>query len=152
MENSGFFFFIFKKHFGGYKFFVGPLIPIFYFRLMVMSPLGFKSEWEALFALYRGICITCSPRFMSCVTHDLLAASMTILFHIPVSREWIILGDSHQSSLHNRPCSRVTEWPGFYENKQWLLRNCLQSTVRRQVWSWWGLKPGSIAPPLGQTF
>ena len=34
------------------------------------------------------------------VTHDLLAAGMASLFHIPVSRGWIILGDSHHSH-HN---------------------------------------------------
>ena len=43
------------------------------FGLLVTSPLGFKAS----FALDRGICVRCSPRFTSSVTPaDLLAASM----------------------------------------------------------------------------
>ena len=36
-------------------------------------------------------------------------------------------------SLRNRPCSEGQDRLGFYVNKQWLLHNHLQSTVRCQV-------------------
>ena len=86
----------FKNFFGGHDAFLwGHWYPCF--GLLVMSPLGFKAEWAALFTFGRGVHVTHSLRFTSGATHANLWAAQLIS-----SRHWW--------GSNRRPIARSTDW------------------------------------------
>ena len=99
-----------------------PVLDFWWHLLQVSKPV-----WAALFMLGRGICVTCSPRFISGVTPtDLLAASLAYKLFSSTYLWVSIVG------LKTRICHATTAWQcetkEMFPTELWLGNGNLQYT------------------------